>query len=59
VDEKIVCTSVQKEVNLNILQHQEEKQMTKLFHIKIWVKETKIDTLLDFGSHANHINISS
>jgi hypothetical protein len=35
VDENIVCTSVQKEVNLSILHHQEEKEMTKLFHIKI------------------------
>ena len=35
VDEKIVCTSVQKEVNLSSLQQQEEKEMTKLYHIKI------------------------
>jgi hypothetical protein len=35
VDENIVCTSVHKEVNLSILHHQEEKEMTKLFHIKI------------------------
>jgi hypothetical protein len=35
VDEKIVCTSVQKEVNLSSLHPQEEKEMTKLFHIKI------------------------
>ena len=35
VDEKIVCTSVQKEVNLSSLQQQEEKEMTKLFHVKI------------------------
>jgi hypothetical protein len=42
VDENIV-TQVQKEVNLSILHHQEEKEMTKLFHIKIQVKKTKID----------------
>ena len=35
VDENSVCTSVQKEVNLSSLHHQEEKEMTKLFHIKI------------------------
>jgi len=29
--------------------------MTKLFHIKIQVKKTKIDTLFDSGSHANLI----
>jgi hypothetical protein len=27
--------------------------MTKLFHIKIQVKKTKIDVMLDFGSHDN------
>jgi hypothetical protein len=47
VDENIVCTSMQKEVNLSILHHQEEKEMTKLFHIKIQVKKTKIDALFD------------
>ena len=35
VDDKIVYTFVQKEVNLSSLHHQEEKEMTKLFHIKI------------------------
>jgi len=35
VDEKIVCKSVQKEVNLSSLRQQEKKEMTKLFHIKI------------------------
>lgn len=33
VDEKIICRLVQKEVNLSSLQQQEEKEMTKLFHI--------------------------
>ena len=40
---------------MSSLHHQEEKEMTKLFHIKIQVKKTKIDALLDFGSHANLI----
>jgi hypothetical protein len=35
VDENIVYTFVQKEVNLSNLRHKEEKEMTKLFHIKI------------------------
>jgi hypothetical protein len=35
VDENIVCTSMQKEVNMSSLHHQEEKEMTKIFHIKI------------------------
>ena len=47
MDEKIVCTSVQKEVNLSSLQQQKEKEMTKLFHIKIHVKKTNIDALFD------------
>jgi len=50
VDEKIICTSVQKEVNLSSLQQQEEKEMTKLFHIKIQVKKTEINAFFDFES---------
>jgi hypothetical protein len=53
VDEKIACTSVQKEVYLISLHHKEEKEMTKLFHIKIYVKKTKVDTLFYFSSQAN------
>jgi len=53
VDDNIVGTLVQQEVNLSCIHHQEEKEMTKLFHIKIQVNNTKIDALLDFGSHAN------
>jgi hypothetical protein len=55
VDENIVCTSVEKEMNLSSLHHQEEKEITKLFHIKIRVKKTKIDALFDSGSQANLI----
>jgi Mg2+/Co2+ transporter CorC len=47
VDENIVRTSVQNDVNMSILHHQEEKDMTKLVHINIQVKKTKIDTLFD------------
>jgi hypothetical protein len=47
VDENIFYTSWQKEVNLSGLHHKEEKQMIKLFHIKIQVKNTKVDTLFD------------
>jgi len=35
VDEKIICTIAHKEVKLSSLQQQEEKEMTKLFHVKI------------------------
>jgi hypothetical protein len=42
-------------VNLSSLHHQEEKEMTKLFHIKIQVKKNKIDTLFDSGSKVNII----
>jgi hypothetical protein len=55
VDENIACKLVQKEVNMSILHHQEEKEMTKLFHIKNQVKKTKIDALFDFGSYTNLI----
>jgi len=44
-------------VNLSNLHHREEKEMTKLFHIKIQVKETKIDALFDFGSLDNIIAV--
>jgi len=35
VDENILCTSMQKEVNLISLHHHKDKDMTKLFHTKI------------------------
>ena len=57
MDEKIVCASVKKEVNLGSLQRQEEKQMTKLFHIKIQVKKTKIDALFDSRSQEKFIAV--
>jgi hypothetical protein len=57
VDENIFYTSVQKEVNLSSLHHQEEKEMTKLFHIKIQVKKTKIDAMFNSGSQANLIAV--
>jgi hypothetical protein len=44
---------MQKDLNMSILHHQEEKEMTKLFHIKIQVKKTKVDTLFDSDSQAN------
>jgi hypothetical protein len=50
VDEIIVFTYVQKEVNLSSLYYWEEKEMTKLLHIKIRVKNTKIDVMFDSGS---------
>ena len=40
---------------MSSLHHQEEKETTKLFHIKIQVKKTKIDALFNFGSWANLI----
>jgi hypothetical protein len=55
VDEKIGCTSMQKEVNLSSLHHKGEEKMTKLFHIKMQVKKTKVDALFDFDSQANLI----
>jgi hypothetical protein len=55
VDENIVYTSMQKEVNLSSLHHQKEKEMAKLFHIKIQVKKTMTDALFDSGAQSNFI----
>jgi hypothetical protein len=44
-----------KEVNISSLHHMEEKEMKKIFHIKIQVKKTKIDALFNSSSHANII----
>jgi len=35
VDEEILCTLVQKEMNSSSLHHMEVKNMKKLFHIKM------------------------
>jgi len=45
------------EVNLSSFHHQEEKKLTKLFHINIKVKKTNIDSLFDTASQANTIAI--
>jgi hypothetical protein len=57
VDENIVCTSLPKEVNFSILHHQEEKDITKIFHINIQVKKTKIDSLFKSSSEDNIIAV--
>lgn len=55
VDDKIVYSIVQKEVNLDSLHTKEEKDMTKLFHIKIEVKRTKLYAPFYSGSQDNLI----
>jgi hypothetical protein len=50
VDGNIFCTSMHNEVNLSSLHHHEEKEMTKLFHIKIRVKKAKINAMFDSSS---------
>jgi hypothetical protein len=52
---RVVCILVQTEVNFSILHHQGEKEMAKLFHIKIQVKKTNIYALFDSGSQDNLI----
>jgi hypothetical protein len=42
-------------VNLGILHHKEEKEMTKLFHIKIQIKKNTVDALFNYDSKANLI----
>jgi hypothetical protein len=42
---------MEKEVNLSSLYPKKEREMNKLFHIKIQVKkENMVDALFDFGS---------
>jgi len=41
VNDNILCTIVQKEVNLSSLHHKEDKDITKLFCIKIQVNKKK------------------
>ena len=55
VDENIFCAEVQKGVNLSSLHHKEEKEINKLFHIKIQIKKTRVYALFDSGSQANLI----
>jgi len=40
---------------MSILHHQEEKDMTKVFHVKIQVKKTKTYVMFNFGSQDNII----
>jgi hypothetical protein len=42
---------------LSSLHHKEEKDMKKIFHIKIQIKKTKVDVLFDSWSHANIIAV--
>jgi hypothetical protein len=44
-----------KEVNPSSFHPWEENDMTKLFHIKIQVKKTKVDAIFIFGLQANLI----
>jgi len=45
----INCTNIQKEVVLVGCNHKEKKTMTKLFCIKIHMKQNKVDYLFDPG----------
>lgn len=55
IDKKIFYTTMKKEVSLSSLHPMEEKDMIKLFHIKIQVKETKVDALFNSSWQANLI----
>ena len=41
---------MQKEVSLSSLHPNEEKEMTKFFHVKIQVKKAKVDALFNSSS---------
>jgi hypothetical protein len=47
---KINCNNLQKEVELVGCSHKEENEMTSLFCIKIYMKQSKVDCLFDLGS---------
>ena len=50
VDEKMACMVLHGSNN-----EDEEKKKIEFFHIKVQVKQTRIDTLFDSGSQANLI----
>jgi len=50
VDENNVYTTSHKKVKLSILNHKEEKEMSKIFHSKIQGKKIKLDSLFNFDS---------
>ena len=45
VDETMCCSSVHREACLGNSGNAQENELTKLFHIKIQLKNTKIDAL--------------
>ena len=47
VYENIFYTIMKKEVNMSFHHHKEEKDMIKIFYIKIEIKKTKVDSLFD------------
>jgi hypothetical protein len=49
MDENVFCTYVEKDANLSSLHDQEEKELTKIFHINIHVNKTTINALFDSG----------
>jgi len=52
----INCTNLQKEVALVGFNHKEEKAMTGLFCIKIYMKHKKVDCFFDPGSQSKLIS---
>jgi len=55
VDKKIVCTIMQREVNMSSLHPKEENEMKRIIHINIQVKKTKVDTLFNSNLWVNVI----
>jgi hypothetical protein len=53
---KINCTNLQKNIALFGCGHKEEKEMTKIFCIKIHMKQNKVDCLFDPDSQSNLIS---
>lgn len=55
MDKNIVCAFLWKKINLSRIHQQEEKDMIKIFHIKIQVNKTNINALLNSSSQENII----
>eukprot|EP01018_Ginkgo_biloba_P019707 Gb_27715 [translate_table: standard] len=55
VDEKVVCPTIHKTTNMANKDSIDEEERTRLFHVKVQVKKTKVDALFDTYSQANLI----
>ena len=53
VDEEVACHTIHKTTNMTNKESIDEEERTRLFHVKVQVKKTRVDALFDMGSQAN------